>query len=174
MVKHNYFPPKNFFRKENIQFSSRRFSSFSWNCPWRAEFKSAELVSWIIQVSAVTTVRTPEEAGSNSAVDQIFLRLFRFSLTSPYFLTAQIRVFFDKNLRFFGKWAFFSQKLPFFRRNWSKWFFYNNLRKNSQFSWKTEKSFQVISLSKSLLKFNYKRTKSTKFSKFYVLVFSLS
>ena len=45
-----YFPSNYFFREKNTQFSSRRLF-FSWNCPWGAEFKSAEsLVSCIIHV----------------------------------------------------------------------------------------------------------------------------
>ena len=80
-----YFPSKNFFRKENIQFSSQRYFSFSWNCPWRAEFKSAELMSCIIHVSGVTAVQIPDVAGSNPAIDHI-LCLSRH-LTSSYNLT---------------------------------------------------------------------------------------
>ena len=69
-VEDYYFPLKFFFEKYSIQFSA--FFSFSWNCPWRAEFRSAELVSCIIYVSAVIAVRTPEVAGSNLANDHIF------------------------------------------------------------------------------------------------------
>ena len=58
-------------------------------------------------------VRKPEVEGSNTAIDHIFLRLSRYSLTFFYFSTAKIMVFFQINLGFFGKWAFFLENYPY-------------------------------------------------------------
>ena len=70
-----YFPSKNFFRKENIQFSSRAFFSFFvMKLPLtRRVNKSAEsLVSCIIHVSGVIAVGNPQVGGSNLAIDHVF------------------------------------------------------------------------------------------------------
>ena len=81
-----------------------------------------------------------------------FLRLFRYSLTRSQFLTTKIRVFSTKNIWFFGKWVF-CQKLPLFRRNWNKWFFFKlfeNLRKKFGIPEKTEKFTSYKSIKKSV------------------------
>ena len=107
------FSLEKFFRKKNIQFSSRRFFSFSWNCTRRAEFKPAELVSCIIQVADVTAVRKLDGADSNPEIGHIFYVFFRYSLTRSYFLTTNIWVFFEKNSGFFDEWTFFLKITPF-------------------------------------------------------------
>ena len=66
----NIFRGKILFERKT--FISVVYFSFSWKCPWRAEFNSAELVSCIIQVSGVITLQKPEVVGSNPVVDQIF------------------------------------------------------------------------------------------------------
>ena len=65
------FQSKKLERKIASQFSCRVFLSFSWNCPWRAEFKSPEsLVCCIKHVSGFTAVGKPQVVGSNLTLVQ--------------------------------------------------------------------------------------------------------
>ena len=60
-----------FFRKENIQFSSRRFFLFlKLHMTYRVQVCRVGVC--IIHVSAVTAVLAPEVVGSNPALDHIF------------------------------------------------------------------------------------------------------
>ena len=63
------FRRKNFFEKKKSNSVVGVFS-FARNCPWRADFVSAEsLVSSIKYVSGVTAAENPEVVVSNPAVD---------------------------------------------------------------------------------------------------------
>ena len=109
---------RNFFPKGEYSFQLSAFFYFSWNCPWRAEFKSvefktAELVSCKIKILGVTVVRKAEAAASNRAINH-FLRLLRYSLTSSSFLSTKILVFWKKFRGFLVKRLFFLSKIiPF-------------------------------------------------------------
>ena len=56
-------------------------------------------------------------------------------------------IFNNKNQGFFGKWAFFNQKLPLFRRKWNKGFFLKIFQENQKqlsiFLKKTEKKYRL-------------------------------
>ena len=89
-----FFPSKKFFRKESFQFSSRLFS-FSPNCPWSAEVKSAELVSCIRHISGVVAIRH-RRWRVRIPQSTIVLPLFRYSLTRSYFVKRNNRDFLTK------------------------------------------------------------------------------
>ena len=95
------------FPEEIFQFSSQHFSLLFLKVPMtRRLFVSTEsLVSCTIQLSGVTVLRKPEYASSNSPIDHL---LTSFPIRAHFFTTK--KSFFDKNLWFFGKKAFFHKK----------------------------------------------------------------
>ena len=88
---------------------------------WRAEIKSAQLVSCIIHVLAVTAVRTPEVLVWNPAIEHIFYVFLDTPYQVPIF-NNKIEGFFHKNSGFFDD-SVFLKNYPLFRPTWNKWFF---------------------------------------------------
>ena len=65
----------------------------------------------------------------------------------------KIKGLFGKILVFLGKWAFWSQKVPFPQRNWNKWFFFEffwKFRNFFDFPEKTEKNYKLYVCQKSV------------------------
>ena len=106
-----YLPLKTFFPKENFQFSSRRFFRFlklSMTC----RVKVCRVIA-VLYNTYVGCHRSSEAGGGGleSRYRPYFLRLFRYSFSCSYFLTAKIRVFSTKVKSFLVS-GLFSQKLP--------------------------------------------------------------
>ena len=88
------------------------FFSFSWNCPLRAECKSAELVACLAQAQKVTAVWELETAGTRYLLYfDVFLddTLLQVSVS----LTTKTRVFRQTFMVFSYDWACFSKTSPF-------------------------------------------------------------
>ena len=137
-------------RRENIQFSSQSFFTFSLNCPWRADFSclQSRRCTCKLHVSGVTATDSPEVVGFNPAVDHNFYILY--SLTDSNFRKAKNR-FFQQKLGFSYKGAFLRNSpicdmtaTNHFSRRISK-----NMGKFFDFP-KKRKSYMLIHLSKKI------------------------
>ena len=101
------------------------------------------LVSCILNVLGVIAVHKPEVVGSNSTINHIFTS-FRYSLTSSYFLTTKIRVFWTKNSGFLVGGLFFLKNyhISDVTKTNRSFFIFLKFEKIFNFCEKTEKFYQ--------------------------------
>ena len=109
-----------FFRKDNIQLSSRSFFPLP-DFAHDAQNHLQSVVSCIIHFN-VSSWSGIQSFPVRISLSTIFFTFFRYSSTHSYFIKAENRDFFRQNLGFFDIWVF-PRKLSDLRRNCYKSFF---------------------------------------------------